>query len=302
MSYMEWDGSIRIGHDLVDDDHRTLMACVNEVHDCAADDQQTIRHVLSILETYTREHFDREEDLMESKRYPDLASHRKEHAILVRLFHQHRDEYLAGTKDRESLLKFLKMWLIGHIKGCDSKFALHLKHLARQAGESGDQYGPIASGSGAVSRSGVDWSRMVIGIIDDTPDQHRIIKAMLRGFGGGQAHEYTSGSMFLKDAANATREYDLLLIDDQMEGLGGVETIRGVRSTEALASHKAVAILMVSDGNMNTIRQGLESGFHGVVAKPFSANAIRQQAERFLMQPLPWQKEGKLWRPLHPKK
>jgi hemerythrin len=288
MVYMAWDGSLGIGHALVDDDHRTLVACVNDVYDAAPDDTETVNQVLDRLGSYTVDHFSREQDLMASCRFPLLLAHSKEHALLVKLYHEYRDKYRAGEATRDELLKFLKLWLAGHIMTADVKLAAHLQ---------GQPLVPVAS-----ERVDVDWSRLVFGIVDDSSELCRLLRTMLRGLGCSTVFETPNGTEFLKDPQTLGTGYSILLIDDEMAPVDGIELMHTIRSHSALSCHKTVAILMAGDGNVGTLRAALEAGYHGVLVKPFSANALRQQVERFIAQPLAWEKDGEVMRPVHPKK
>jgi len=288
MVYMAWDGSLGIGHALVDDDHRTLVACVNDVYEAGPDDTETVNQVLDRLGGYTSDHFSREEELMASCHFPLLPAHRKEHALLVKLYHEHRDKFRAGEATREELLKFLKLWLAGHIMTADMKLAAHLRgHLPAVA---------------AVERVEIDWSRLVFGIVDDSEELRRLLRTMLRGLGCSTAFEASNGGEFLKNPQTLGSGYSVLLIDDEMPEVNGIELMRTIRTHAEMSCHQTVAILMAGDGAVGTLRAALEVGFHGVLVKPFSANALRQQVERFIGQPLGWEKTGDLMRPVHPKK
>jgi len=140
MPYMIWDKSLSIGHDAIDAEHRILLKCVNDLHD-AMDERSDalIANVFDTLAQYTVNHFGREEELMQNTDYPDATHHANEHTLLVDILEEHRKKYFNGEEGKEEILHFLKLWLVGHIKGCDLKLGEHLKicQMTREAPKEG---------------------------------------------------------------------------------------------------------------------------------------------------------------------
>jgi len=306
MAYMDWDGSLSVGNMMIDDDHRTLVACINDLFDAGIDDKAVVEHVLDVLGTYTVQHFAREEELMGESHFPDLVAHKKEHALLLKLYLDHREKITKGEESRDDVLKFLKMWLLGHIKQSDIKLAGHLRdHPPAPVEAAVTEVEAAVEPAETVAKAlapKIDWSHLSIAVIDDATDLRRIIRAMLRGFGTSQIGDAANGLGFLNDPATQSTRYDVLLIDDDMAPVNGIELMYRIRTHADMPCHRSIAIMIAGDASVSTIRAALAAGFHGVVAKPFSANAIRLQVERFLNNPLPWEKDGHVWRPVHPKK
>lgn len=71
MEYFEWNNSLSVHDELIDEDHKILIGMVNELHDAAdlGKDYITLSSILERLAAYTREHFQREEDLMQAIAY-----------------------------------------------------------------------------------------------------------------------------------------------------------------------------------------------------------------------------------------
>ncbi len=73
---------------------------------------------------YTKYHFDREEGIMEKNDYPDFVPHKAKHEKMigkVNEFVQAYEEDESGAI--ESLLTYLKSWLIIHINGNDQEYS-----------------------------------------------------------------------------------------------------------------------------------------------------------------------------------
>lgn len=289
MTYMPWDDSLLVGNEMIDDDHRTLVQSLNDLYEAGDDDTQAIGNVLDTLGIYTAEHFAREEALMAETRYGDTANHKKEHALLLKLYVENRNAFRAGQATRMDLVKFLKMWLAGHIKNTDTKLASYVRANVKAEPAAPR---PVIK---------VDWSKISVGVVDDSVEMRRTLRTILRGFGASQVVEASDGAHFLQEVNMLRTSVDIVFSDDGMQPLDGIEMMRMLRSASDSPCPQAVGILIPADGSVGKIKAALEAGYHGIVAKPFSANAIRQQAERFLGNPLPWERVNGAWRPVRVK-
>lgn len=126
MAYLEWKENLSVGIVELDDHHKQLVALINRVYDslAAADQAAQVAQVLTELVSYTRYHFDREEQYMRINGYPDYEDHRKAHALLVS---QVQDLQRRFNTDPESVkametMDFLSRWLMQHIVGKDLKY------------------------------------------------------------------------------------------------------------------------------------------------------------------------------------
>lgn len=147
MFRLPWQESWTLGIDLMDAEHRSLVDGINqlaarftadpaqaaeplEVADGDTPPSPSVNHValitaLEVLAEQAREHFKHEEALMRAIDYPELASHRSEHALLLA-------EYIEMVRDldRQSLIHLesetvqsLHHWLVGHMVGADKDYA-----------------------------------------------------------------------------------------------------------------------------------------------------------------------------------
>lgn len=130
MPLMTWTDKLSVGVGVLDEDHRRLVALINELYDAmqAGQGKDALGRILNSLVQYTKMHFAREESFFAQTAYPAAAAHRTEHQNLTRQVLQVQEKYNAGVAVTLSLelLQFLKNWLIQHIQGSDQKYRPHL--------------------------------------------------------------------------------------------------------------------------------------------------------------------------------
>lgn len=122
----EWDDAWSVCDESLDADHKRLIDLLNRLYDFALEPgkRESFLALFKEMEAYAREHFSREERLLEARSYTHLTAHRQEH----RRF----EERLAGIRSRmesESMadissraLQLLGDWLIDHILGSDQAY------------------------------------------------------------------------------------------------------------------------------------------------------------------------------------
>lgn len=128
---VRWDSNLETGHELVDAQHRELVAIFSEIAGAAEPgcDRAAVESLLIRLSDYVATHFAAEEDLMVAYGYPDIeiAQHRAEH---VRLAGRTRDlvlEHRMGTPTVLALAGLLQEWIVEHISGHDRRLVDHIR-------------------------------------------------------------------------------------------------------------------------------------------------------------------------------
>jgi len=126
-----WSKQLETGVDILDKQHRRYLALLSNYLDKASESVSTPERVLHLAETfnflrdYAREHFATEESIMEKIAYPDIESHREEHAYFLkhvgRLYEQMKVEGFSAELDRE-VNYYTAEWFIEHIRFTDVKF------------------------------------------------------------------------------------------------------------------------------------------------------------------------------------
>jgi hemerythrin len=130
MALMEWNDKLSVGVDMIDGDHKRLVAMVNELHDAvrAARGKDVMGKVLDGLIEYTKTHFGREEAEMKKFNYPKAADHLREHAALAKQVIDVQAKYRAGNTAVLSMevMAFLRDWLLKHIQASDRALGVFL--------------------------------------------------------------------------------------------------------------------------------------------------------------------------------
>jgi two-component system, OmpR family, KDP operon response regulator KdpE len=99
-------------------------------------------------------------------------------------------------------------------------------------------------------------------VIDDDPQIRRVMRSTLTAH-GYQVNDARTGEEGLDELRNSS--YDLVLLDMNMPGMGGMETCRFMRSSSE------VAIIMLTVNNTERQKvEALDAGADDYVTKPFS--------------------------------
>ena len=120
----------------------------------------------------------------------------------------------------------------------------------------------------------------VILIADDQKHMLMLLQASLASIGG---RILTAGSGEEALLKAATTSIDLLLIDFEMSGLTGVETVRQLKASPRYAQ---LPIIMITARGQNRVRtEATQAGVSLVVLKPFSPAELLETVQRLLAEP-----------------
>ncbi len=129
MPFVNWEQRYSVGA-AMDAEHKNWFGILNRLHDAMAEGKGKAiqERILSEMIAYTRTHFFHEEELLQSRRYPELAPHRQLHAVFTKKVL----DLEAKMKRGESvltieLMEFLKDWLQNHILTQDVKYGAWMK-------------------------------------------------------------------------------------------------------------------------------------------------------------------------------
>jgi two-component system KDP operon response regulator KdpE len=103
-------------------------------------------------------------------------------------------------------------------------------------------------------------------VVDDEPQLRRVMRTALVA-NGYEAYEARTG----EEALDALRESspDLILLDMNMPGMGGMAACKAIRAR----SEAAILVLSVRDGEKDKIA-ALDAGADDYITKPFSVNEL----------------------------
>lgn len=130
MPLMTWTEEMSVGVKVLDEDHKTLIAMLNDLNDGieANRAKATLETVIEKLSNYTRFHFAREERMFAETGYSRGASHKAEHALLAKRVMNLQARFESGQSRELGMetMAFLKSWLTDHILGSDQMYGAHL--------------------------------------------------------------------------------------------------------------------------------------------------------------------------------
>ncbi len=125
MSNFIWNDGYSVHVLEIDTQHKKLFAMVDSLDQAMREGRgkDRLETILKDLLAYTRTHFGREEQLMESHGYPDLEAHQEIHRKMTGKVEQIIKEYQSGnTRIVIDVSNFLQDWLTKHILGTDMKY------------------------------------------------------------------------------------------------------------------------------------------------------------------------------------
>jgi len=130
-----WSNSFEIGNQLIDNQHKELVKVTNELLDACGhgQGQAKLEKTVKFLAEYAVKHFNDEEKLQQSIKYPGYLQHKKLHddfkntvADAVKQLETQGASTILVTK----IASVVGNWLISHIKNEDSKIGSHLRKSA----------------------------------------------------------------------------------------------------------------------------------------------------------------------------
>jgi hemerythrin len=125
MALMQWTDKLAVGVRECDEQHKKLVAMVNDLHDAmvSGKGKDVTGKILGDLIGYCGTHFGMEERLFKTHGYPEFTAHKKEHDDLTQKALALKKDFEAGKPVvTMELMTFLKNWLINHIMGTDKKY------------------------------------------------------------------------------------------------------------------------------------------------------------------------------------
>lgn len=126
MAFMEWKNNYSVHVEELDRQHQRLIQIINSLHDAMkiGAPKPALERILSDLVSYTRFHFQTEEQLMRAHRFPEYKEHLREHESLTSTVVRFDEDLRAGRVALSvPLMQFLKSWLSSHILQSDAKYS-----------------------------------------------------------------------------------------------------------------------------------------------------------------------------------
>jgi hemerythrin-like metal-binding protein len=121
----EWNPSMSVGSDILDEDHQAFFAIASLLNEMTSHggEKIDIESSFNILKEYMAGHFLREEAAMEAAKYPAIKAHIAAHANFARSLNTLIDNYhrsVEGTID--AMARLTAEWWTNHILAVDAKY------------------------------------------------------------------------------------------------------------------------------------------------------------------------------------
>ena len=142
MAPITWQESLDTDIDVIDTQHRRILAMINELdHVQSGGDHEAVMAVIDELIDYTLSHFAFEEALMEDAGYTFARAHKRIHDIFAKRVQEYRARAAAGEDVGSELRSLLSRWLFNHIRTDDAHYVGAVKQrmnaLVQDTGEGG---------------------------------------------------------------------------------------------------------------------------------------------------------------------
>lgn len=114
---VQWEPTFEVGHELIDNLHKGLIAQCNALADLCTDEDgnaQRFDASLDALKRLVREHFAAEASMLEACGYEDPEDHQTEWDEFEYLA---TDVATAENFDHVELQRFFSLWCVGHVTG-----------------------------------------------------------------------------------------------------------------------------------------------------------------------------------------
>ena len=131
MAY-QWDSSLETGYSKVDNQHKQLVAAVNNLMEASNSGKgdKAVMETLDFLTGYAIKHFADEEQLQVDYEYPDYLNHKRIHddfKVKVGELTQRVIKEGPTTEIIDIVSSAIGSWLLNHIKGDDFRMAAYVK-------------------------------------------------------------------------------------------------------------------------------------------------------------------------------
>lgn len=116
-------------------------------------------------------------------------------------------------------------------------------------------------------------------VVDDQKSMRGLAILSLKQLGFTRIDEAGSGEDALR--AMEQHEYDLILLDWNMDGMSGIETLKAVRAKRG--PRDLVVIMTTSESHIGKVHEATQAGANNYLIKPCAADKLKQRLERALM-------------------
>jgi len=130
MDILKWKDSFNIGIEEIDQQHMLFLEYLNECHLMVygSEREEIGLSLIDKLKAYASTHFRFEETMMQAYGYPKLERQERQHKYFELQITELETAHVGGSERTvESILAFLRDWLLNHILEEDKDFAPYVK-------------------------------------------------------------------------------------------------------------------------------------------------------------------------------
>ena len=139
---VETTRSFEIEVEMIDNDHRRLVEIINEITQAIDDDRpEECARLVPDFVTFSKQHFAREEALLEKNGYPQVDKHRKHHASLddkMKTMEALALNVVDSPAARDALRKELVFFMMDDVINEDMDFKSFLVQATSKGNETTD--------------------------------------------------------------------------------------------------------------------------------------------------------------------
>ena len=122
MALLNWDSSLSVSIDSIDNQHKKLFDLINDFYDNITKkaNRENVLSLVQGMKKYTEMHFSTEEKYMTQFNYANLKEHQKEHYEFIAKVGELEDRIKNGRiVVSVEVTNFLKSWIKNHIQTTD---------------------------------------------------------------------------------------------------------------------------------------------------------------------------------------
>ena len=125
-----WSNVYSVGFPAIDDQHKILINIINDLikldQGGSTFSKAAFAMAFSKAGEYAQTHFHDEEEILKKVNYPNLSEHKKKHESFMTELWKEFSSFKEGNESPESLIRFLKNWLLDHIARIDKQYVPYL--------------------------------------------------------------------------------------------------------------------------------------------------------------------------------
>ena len=128
-SIVKWDNKYTTGIELIDTQHKELVALTNMLFRACLSGQEdsVFRETMTRMVAYVRFHFETEQQMLEGLGYPDYLNHKQQHDSMIKTILDAAKDYKEGKQFvPNKFVRALKDWIFGHIAIFDKAYAVYI--------------------------------------------------------------------------------------------------------------------------------------------------------------------------------